>query len=189
MPAENRFTEEKDLINACLKGERMAQRELYGQYSGKFLPICIRYVKNRDLAQDVLVEGFMKIFESLPQFKNAGSFEGWMKRIMVNQALLTLRNNKNLRMEVELEMHNDCRDFHTQQWDFGAEELLQIISALPVGYRTVFNLYAIEGYSHREISQMLDISESTSKSQLSRARMILQQKLKPNLQNEEKNEG
>lgn len=189
MPAKNRFTEENDLIKACLKGERLAHRELYELYSGKFLAICLRYIKDRDLAQDVLVEGFMKIFDKLSQYKSEGSFEGWMKRIMVTQALLTLRKNKKLRMEVDLDGQNEAIDFNTELFNSGAEELLHMIAALPLGYRTVFNLYAIEGYSHREISEMLGIAENTSKSQLSRARTILQQKLKPDLQKEKKNGG
>lgn len=187
MPAINRFTEENDLIKACLKGERLAHRELYEQFSGKFLAICLRYIKDHDLAQDVLVEGFMKIFDNLAQYKNEGSFEGWMKRIMVTQALLTLRKNKKLRMEVDLDGQNEVIDFNPALFDSGAEDLLQVIAALPLGYRTVFNLYAIEGYSHKEISEMLSISENTSKSQLSRARSMLQQKLKPDLQKEKKN--
>ncbi|MFO7826301.1 MAG: RNA polymerase sigma factor [Cyclobacterium sp.] len=189
MPAKNRFTEETALIEACLKGERLACRELYEQYSGKFLALSLRYIKDHDLAQDVLVEGFMKIFENLSQFKNAGSFEGWMKRIIVTQALLTLRKNQKLRMEVDWDTQTEMVEFNPQIGEFDTEELLQVIAALPLGFRTVFNLYAIEGYSHREISEMLGISENTSKSQLSRSRAILQQKLKPNQQKEKNNGG
>ena len=176
MSAKYRIREE-ELIDGCLKGNRKSQRQLYECYSGSFLSLCMRYVKDMDLAQDVLVEGFMKIFDNLSQYKKEGSFEGWMKRVMVTQALLTLRKNKKLAMEVNLD---DPEREITAAPDMNVlevEELLQLVAALPVGYRTVFNLFAIEGYSHREICEMLNISENTSKSQLSRARAILQQKI------------
>ncbi|WP_162342158.1 RNA polymerase sigma factor [Cyclobacterium salsum] len=176
----NNLRREEELIDGCLKGNRKSQRQLYEHYSGSFLSICMRYVKNRELAQDVLVEGFMKIFESLSQFKGEGSFEGWMKRVIVTQALLTLRKNKKLAMEVNLDEPDQGFSIAPDLNTLEVEDLLQLVAALPVGYRTVFNLYAIEGYSHREICEMLDISENTSKSQLSRARAILQQKITTN---------
>lgn len=173
----NNSPREEELIEGCLKGNRKSQRQLYEYYSGNFLSICMRYVKDRELAQDVLVEGFMKIFESLSQFKGEGSFEGWMKRVMVTQALITLRKNKKLAMEINLDEPDLNFSIAPDLNDLEVEDLLQLVAALPLGYRTVFNLYAIEGYSHREICTMLDISENTSKSQLSRARAILQQKI------------
>lgn len=165
------------MINGCLRGDRKAQRLLYDQYAGKFLAVCIRYVKDRDTAEDVLVEGFMIIFEKLSQFEGKGSFEGWMKRIMVNQSLLTLRKNKNLAMEIDLDQHEDLKATGHEFNQLETEELLQMVATLPVGYRTIFNLYAIEGYSHKEIQELLGISESTSKSQFSRARNLLKNKL------------
>lgn len=173
----NNSRREEELIDGCLKGNRKSQRQLYECYSGNFLSISMRYVKDRDLAQDVLVEGFMKIFKNLYQFKGEGSFEGWMKRVIVTQALATLRKNKKLAMEVNLDEPDRDFGIAADLTTLEVEDLLQLIAALPVGYRTVFNLYAIEGYSHREICKMLGISENTSKSQLSRARAILQQKL------------
>ncbi|MBW3467233.1 RNA polymerase sigma factor [Arthrospiribacter ruber] len=171
------FTTERDLLKGCLKGERKAQQQLYEQYSGKFLAICIRYVKDRDLAEDVMIEGFMKIFEKLTQFEEKGSFEGWMKRIIVTQSLLTLRNNKNLNMEVTMDSTLQVSDAIYELTHLETSELLELIKELPVGYRTVFNLYAIEGYSHAEIADLLGITESTSKSQLNRARNVLKQKI------------
>jgi RNA polymerase sigma-70 factor (ECF subfamily) len=177
MPAKEYFTEEKELIKGCLRGDRKSHRSLYDQFSGKFLSICLRYIKDNDLAQDVLLEGFMKIFESLSKYRHEGSFEGWMKRIIVTQALLTLRKNKKLIMEVSWENH-DHNTYHNQPFDsLDAEDLLRLVASLPVGYRTVFNLYAIEGYTHKEISELLGIAENTSKSQLSRARSLLQKQL------------
>jgi RNA polymerase sigma factor (sigma-70 family) len=171
------FTTESDIIKGCLKGERKAQQHLYESYSKKFLAICVRYVKDKDLAEDIMIEGFMKIFEKLPQFESKGSFEGWMKRIMVTQSLLTLRNNRNLNMEVHVETHMEMADSGYELNHLEAADLIQLIQELPVGYRTVFNLYALEGYSHAEIGDLLGITESTSKSQLNRARNVLKQKI------------
>ncbi|WP_373494791.1 RNA polymerase sigma factor [Aquiflexum sp.] len=171
------FTTESDIIKGCLRGERKAQQHLYESYSKKFLAICMRYVKDRDLAEDVMIEGFMKIFEKMPQFEGKGSFEGWMKRIIVTQSLLTLRNNRNLSMEVNMESHLENMNSAYELNHLEAAELMDLVHELPVGYRTVFNLYAIEGYSHAEIADLLGITESTSKSQLNRARNTLKQKI------------
>lgn len=183
------FTKEEDIIQGCLKGERKAQQALYDIYSGKFLAICIRYIKDRDLAEDVMIEGFMKIFEKLPQFEAKGSFEGWMKRVMVTHSLLTLRKNKNLMMEINLDDQNEGSGLQYEFTEMEAKELMELIKELPVGYRTVFNLYAIEGYSHAEIGKLLEISENTSKSQLSRARNMLKHKIANQSLNERSNNG
>lgn len=119
----------------------------------------------------------MKIFEKLPQYEAKGSFEGWMKRIIVTQSLLTLRNNKNLNMEINAESHLETAGSSYELNHLEAADLMELIKDLPVGYRTVFNLYAIEGYSHSEIGDLLGITESTSKSQLNRARNVLKQKI------------
>jgi RNA polymerase sigma-70 factor (ECF subfamily) len=137
----------------------------------------LRYIKDNDLAEDVMIESFMKIFEKLSQFESKGSFEGWMKRIIVTQALLTLRNNKNLNMEVNMENVSDLSNHHYELKHLEADELMDLVEVLPTGYRTVFNLYAIEGYSHAEIGELLGITESTSKSQLNRGRNLLKQKI------------
>ncbi|MDF2157202.1 sigma-70 family RNA polymerase sigma factor [Algoriphagus sp. CAU 1675] len=177
MFSRTNFSTETGLIKACLKGDRSAQRHLYDCYSGKFLAICIRYLKDREHAEDVMIEGFMKIFEKLPQFQAKGSFEGWMKRIIVTQALMTLRSHRHLMMEVNTEDEAMYADQHYELSHLETADLMDMVESLPVGYRTVFNLYAIEGYSHQEIAELLGITESTSKSQLNRARNSLKDKI------------
>ncbi|MCH7403624.1 RNA polymerase sigma factor [Belliella kenyensis] len=171
------FRNEYEIIEGCRKGDRKAQRFLYDTYSKKFYTICLRYIKDRDLAEDVLVESFMKIFEKIGQFESKGSFEGWMKRVIVTHALLTLRSSKNLLMEVNLEPDHEYAQSSYELNHLEAEELMELVTSLPTGYRTVFNLYVIEGYSHAEIAELLGISESTSKSQLNRSRNLLKQKI------------
>ena len=171
------FSEESKLIQGCLKSDRLAQRQLYESYSGKFLSICTRYLKDREHAEDVMIEGFMKIFEKLPQFENKGSFEGWMKRIMVTQALMKLRSSKHMMMEVNVVSDQEYPNHHYEINHLETEDLLDMVQSLPVGYRTVFNLYAVEGYSHKEIADLLGITESTSKSQLNRARNVLKERI------------
>ncbi|KEO75138.1 RNA polymerase sigma factor [Anditalea andensis] len=183
------FTEEADIIKGCLKGERKAQQALYDAYAGKFLAIAIRYVKDRDLAEDIMIEGFMKIFEKLAQFEGKGSFEGWMKRIIVTKALLALRDNKSLIMEVNADSESAFDRSGYEFTDMETADLMNMIQELSVGYRTVFNLYAIEGFNHLEIGELLGISENTSKSQLSRARAILKQKIADQNLNERRING
>ncbi|MCC5936297.1 MAG: RNA polymerase sigma factor [Lunatimonas sp.] len=168
---------EADLIKKCLGGDRKAQRTLYELYSGKFLAVCRRYVKDSGSAEDIMIEGFMKIFEHLPQYRATGSFEGWMRKIMVTQSLLHIRNNRALQLEVPLDEGENGGYIESTE-NLESEDLLRLIDELPLGYRMVFNLYAIEGYSHKEIQELLGISESTSKSQLSRARATLRDRLK-----------
>lgn len=172
-----KYTTDDDLISGCLKGERRSQQHLYESYCGKFFALCLRYIKDRDLAEDVMIEGFMKIFEKLPQFEEKGSFEGWMKKIIIRQCLITLRKNKTFSLEVRMADQEDVQVLQDGFTDLEAAELMDMIMDLPLGYRTVFNLFAIEGYAHAEISELLGISENTSKSQLSRARVLLKQKL------------
>jgi len=173
----NKSATEDTIIEGCRKRNSLCQKELYEKFSDKMYGVCLRYVKDRDTAQDILVQGFLKVFDKISQFKNEGSFEGWIRRIMVNESLSYLRKNKSMYMEVELEYAEREPDFQALENTLEAEELMEMISVLPVGYRTVFNLYAIEGYSHKEIGEMLGINENTSKSQLSRARKHLQQML------------
>lgn len=171
------FTTEEKIIKGCIRGDRKAQQYLYDHNCGRFLALCLRYIKDRDLAEDVMIEGFMRIFEKLGQFEGKGNFEGWMKKIMVREALMALRKNKNLMLEVALDGHQHLYHHPSVLQEMESRELMDMIGELPLGYRTVFNLYAIEGYSHSEIGELLGISESTSKSQLSRARNALKQKL------------
>jgi RNA polymerase sigma-70 factor (ECF subfamily) len=136
-----------------------------------------------------MIEGFMKIFDKLSQFQHKGSFEGWMKRIIVTQALMTLRSNRHLMMEVNVENDAEFKDHNYELTSLEADELMEMVQSLPVGYRTVFNLYAIEGYSHKEIADLLGISESTSKSQLNRARNVLKEKIASLIPNERRING
>ena len=167
---------ELELIEALQANDAKAQRHIYERYGSRLLTLCLRYVKDRFEAEDIMINGFMKIFNSIRNFVGKGSFEGWMKRIMVNEALMHLRKKEPLHLSIDAEydvFESDQRTDH----DLDAEELMELLTELPAGYRTVFNLYAIEGYSHKEIADILQISEGASKSQLSKARAALQPKL------------
>ncbi len=168
---------EESLIVDCKKGKSKAQKELYDRYAPTMLGLCIRYIKSKAEAEDVMIAGFMKIFTNLKQYEAKGSFEGWMKRIMVNESLMYIRRNKAMYVEVDIDHAVKSPDYNWSNSNLETEDLNKMIEDLPTGYRTIFNLYAIEGYSHKEIGEMLNISESTSKSQLSRARVILQSKV------------
>ncbi|MCR9062437.1 MAG: sigma-70 family RNA polymerase sigma factor [Cytophagales bacterium] len=169
------FKSEYDLARAIKRGDRNAQTQFYDQYSGLMLAICMRYIGDKMVAEDVMIKGLMKIFEKIDQFGFKGSFEGWVKRIMVNEALMQVRSQKNLEVDMD---EVSTLNFKTEETtNLEEEDLMTLINSLPPGYRTVFNLYAIEGYSHAEIAKELGISEGTSKSQLSRARALLQEKL------------
>lgn len=142
-------------------------------------PICIRYAGDREVAQDILQDGFITLFTKLDDYKGEGSFEGWARRIFVTTALMYLRKKDALKMSDELDTVRGMKaDTVTQMQNLGYKELMELIMTLPPGFRTVFNMYAIEGYSHKEISDMLGISETTSRTQLSRARIWLQNKIK-----------
>jgi len=169
------YSQESDLVNACKKGDSKAQNELFKKYAGKMLSVCKRYVGEMMEAEEVLMEGFMIVFAKISDFKEAGSLEGWIRRIMVNESLMHIRKRKMI--WVELEDKIDVSDPEAVLFELEAEEILRMIGNLPDGFRTVFNLYAIEGYSHQEIAEMLGISVGTSKSQLSRARVLLQKNI------------
>jgi RNA polymerase sigma factor (sigma-70 family) len=169
----------KNIINGCLKGSRRDQELLYRRYAARLYAVCLQYSGNDEEARDILQEGFIKIFENLVHYKYEGSFDGWVRRIMVNTALEKYRSKHNLyRIDdidriPELDAEPDNEDYAGLE----ARDLMQIIRELPPRYRIVFNLFAIEGYSHKEISDMMSISEGTSKSNLSRARVILQRRV------------
>lgn len=142
-------------------------------------PICIRYIGDRIQAEDILQEGFITLFTRLDSYKGDGSFEGWARRIFVTTALMDLRKKDALKMSDELDAVRGMKAETTSQiQSLGYKELMELIMSLPPGFRTVFNLYALEGFSHKEIGEMLGISESTSRTQLSRARIWLQNKIK-----------
>jgi len=166
-----------ELIDGCKKRDRHAQRFLYEHYSGRMLALCCRYVKDRMDAEDVMVVAFTKIFDRISQFKGEGSFEGWLRRIMVNESLTYLRKNKSMYLETDIEAAEREPDYDKLDSELEAEDLRKLIADLPTGYRIVFNLYAIDGFSHQEIAAQLGVSENTSKSQLSRARALLQKRL------------
>lgn len=178
------YSQEAQLIKALKNADPKAQRQLYDKYATRMLGVCMRYVGDRMTAEDILVEGFLKVFDKIEQFKSEGSFEGWIRRIMVNESLGYLRQTKRLREDPIIDEAQEIADPAALADELlEAGEMMQMIEKLPTGYRTVFNLYAIEGYAHSQIAEMLDITESTSKSQLHRARTLLQQ-LVTNWENE-----
>ncbi|CCG99095.1 RNA polymerase, sigma-24 subunit, ECF subfamily [Fibrella aestuarina BUZ 2] len=172
------YFSERELVVALQQREARAQKIAYEKYAGRMMAVCLRYVANRDDAEDVLIEGFMRVFDRIDQFRNEGSFEGWVRRVMVTESLMYLRKNKAWRQEVPLDDLGGEPDYELADANLDAEALIRLVSQLPDGYRTVFNLYAIEGYSHAEIAELTGISEGTSKSQLSRARALLQDKIR-----------
>ncbi|MDD2413482.1 MAG: sigma-70 family RNA polymerase sigma factor [Bacteroidales bacterium] len=169
---------EETLISECLKNNRIAQKELYDKFASTLMGVCIRYTNSREDAEDVLIEGFTTIFQKLEMYKGEGSFEGWMKRIMVNTAISHFRQNSKYRFHQNID---DVFDVSEKQEtvieQMEAKRILQLVNTMPEGYRVVFNLYAVEGFNHREIGEMLSISEGTSKSQFSKARKWLQKRL------------
>jgi RNA polymerase sigma-70 factor (ECF subfamily) len=162
------------LIRECVEGKRSAQRELYDRYARKMFGVCLRYSKDYHRAEDLLQEGFIKVFRNLGKFRGDGSFEGWLRRIFVNTAIEHFRKTTHLYPINEAIHHSANTITNGALENLGEKDLLAFIQRLSPGYRTVFNLYAIEGYSHKEVAEMLGISEGTSKSQLARARYILQ---------------
>jgi RNA polymerase sigma-70 factor (ECF subfamily) len=170
---------EQQLIEGCKKGNKPAQKELYDTYSRKMMGVCLRYVSDRETARDVLQEGFIKVFCSIDSYAGVGSFEGWIRKIFVNCALEHLRKSDVLRDAVDLDhTYEVAGSAHSAIADMSANELMKVVQELPAGFRTVFNLFAIEGYTHKEISETLGITESTSRSQYTRAKQLLQRKIK-----------
>lgn len=171
------MTIETDLIKGCIEGDRRMQKELYDRFSPKMYAVCLRYMGNADDAQDILQEGFIKIYKNLERFRGDGSFEGWVRRIFVNTAIEQIRKKK---MDVSLTEKEETIEYKSVSAvdNINEKDLLKIVSGLSPGYRSVFNMYVVEGFSHKEIGELLGISEGTSKSQLARARMILQDRIK-----------
>ncbi|HEU4718512.1 MAG TPA: sigma-70 family RNA polymerase sigma factor [Bacteroidia bacterium] len=171
---------EEDILDGCISGKRESQELLYKKFSGKMFAVCLRYCRDHEEAQDVLQDGFVRVFGNISAFRRDGSLEGWIRRIMVNTALMHLRAKK--REPDFSDIDNIAMRYHPESYfdtaaQVNAQELMRMLEALPDGYRTVFNLFAIEGYSHKEIGEMLGITEGTSKSQLSKARGFLQEML------------
>ncbi len=173
----NKSNTEEVLLRDCIKRKPSAQKEMYDRFASRMLGVCMRYIHDREEAEHVMIGGMVKVFDKIEQFQSDGSLEGWVRRIMVNESLMYIRKHKNMSLEVEVEKAEFEPDYQTLESNLEAADLMSLIAELPIGYRTVFNLYAIEGYSHKEIAEKLDINESTSKSQLSRARKFLQNRL------------
>ncbi len=172
----------KKAINAAKKGNTTAQKYLYEQYKISLFTVCLRYSRDRSEAEDILQEGFINIFKDFHQYTGEGNLESWMRRVMVNTALRYLRKWKKDWQHEDSQGYEDA--FHSQEVIFqklGLEELTQLIQRLPNGYKIVFNLYVIEGYSHREIADILGISENTSKTQLFKAKAALRKQLERQL--------
>lgn len=170
---------EEQLVECCLKKDALAQKQLFDYYAKRMMGVCLRYANSTDEAQDVLQLGFIKIFEKLETFSGGGSLEGWIRKIIVNTALDNIRKNKKISETIGLEKIDfQLENYEENGFDkLNAQDLLTIIQKMPTGFRTVFNMYAIEGYSHKEIAEALNISINTSKSQYSRARQQLQELL------------
>lgn len=169
---------EKRIISGCLNKKRSAQKALYDHYHPMLMGICMRYAKSKAEAEDILIIGFTKIFKNLVSYQGEGSFEGWMKRIMVNAAIDNYRKNLKHYFHENFEnITNEEVGYGYIPDSFSTQDILKTIQELPVGYRIVFNMFAIEGYSHKEIAEKLNVSESTSKTQLLKARKKLQKKL------------
>lgn len=177
---------ESNLIENCIKGDRKSQKELYDRFSAKMFAICLRYSKNQMDAEDVLQEGFVKLFNNLNRFRGEGSFEGWVRRIFVNTAIEHIRR-KNMNTSNGEGLENSIVDKKQNALDnLYEKDLLSTSRTLSEGYRTVFNLYAVEGYSHKEIAMKLGITESTSKSQFSRAKALLRNLISGSNENRKK---
>lgn len=173
-PESNQNITESDLIRGCLEGNRRMQEELYQRFSPRMYAVCLRYAGKAEEAEDILQEGFIKVFKKMDSFRGEGSFEGWMRRIFVNTAIEHFRRKRYLMPVTEKEENSIEGKYTSALDDLGAKDILALVQELSPGYRTVFNLYVVEGYTHKEIADMLGISEGTSKSQLSRAKVILQ---------------
>jgi len=166
---------EQAIITGCLHNDASAQRELYNRYSPKMLSVCYRFAQSREDAEDMLQEGFIKVFTQIHTFQNKGAFEGWIRRIIVHTCINFLKKYKKFNENVDLSYANylQVRE-ETIPSIMQAKQIIECIRLLPIGYRTVLNLYALEGYSHKEIGEMLDIEESTSRSQYTRSKAMLE---------------
>ena len=168
----------KQLIKSCIKGDRGAQKEMYQTYSPMLYAIIKRYVKSDFDAEDVLIDSFLKIYQNLSKFRNEGSFEGWIKKIAIRESLMFLRRNKVFSMLIEVDNISVTQKITYQDQDLEYQDIIGVLELLPVGYRTVFNLYEIEGYKHKEIAEQLGVSINTSKSQLRLAKQRLRKLIK-----------
>ncbi|MFL5774337.1 MAG: RNA polymerase sigma factor [Flavisolibacter sp.] len=172
--ASNQIFSESDLIDGCIRGDRKMQYELYQRFAPKMYGVCLRYAGKAEEAEDILQEGFIKVFNKMSSYRGEGSFEGWIRRIFVNTAIEHFRKKTYLQPITETEEASVEGKYLSVLDKLAEKDIIQLVQQLSPGYRTVFNMYVIEGYTHRQIAEALNISEGTSKSQLSRAKMILQ---------------
>lgn len=167
--------QQQETIALAIDGNRHAQHLIYNTYAGKMLGVCRQYIKDLHNAEDVMITAFMKVFSNLASFNHQGSFEGWIRRIMVNESISFLRANRKISfMEDESFVEDTANNIES---GLSVDDIQNLIDSLPEGYKMIFNLYAIEGYKHKEIAEMLGINEGTSKSQLSHARRVLQEQI------------
>lgn len=172
MKVINLHQEEKDIIALAVENNRHAQQKIYSSHSPKMLSVCRQYIKDLHQAEDIMITAFMKVFTNLKKFEHKGSFEGWIRRIMVNECISFIRVQKKVKYIEDESFFEETHNNTDSQ--FNVEDIQFLIDSLPDGYKMVFNLYAIEGFKHQEIAKMLGINEGTSKSQLSHARKMLQ---------------
>lgn len=182
----NQMIPDSDLIEGCLKGDRRLQQELYQRFAPKMYGVCLRYATGSEEAQDMLQEGFIKVFRKLDSFRSEGSFEGWIRRIFVNTAIEHFRRKNYLQPITEREEATVEGKYLSVLDDLAERDIIGLVQQLSPGYRTVFNMYVVEGYTHKEIADNLGISEGTSKSQLSRAKLILQGLVQTHLEKRKK---
>ena len=175
MKVINLHQQEQEIIGLAVENNRHAQQKIYSKYASKMLSVCRQYVKDVHHAEDLMITAFMKVFAHLKNFEHKGSFEGWIRRIMVNECISYIRAQKKVRF-LEDEYYAE-ESFNNIESNLSVDDLQALIDSLPDGYKMVFNLYAVEGYKHQEIGAMLGISESTSKSQLYHARKMLQEQI------------
>ncbi|WP_291091797.1 RNA polymerase sigma factor [Empedobacter sp. UBA7494] len=171
--------DEKQLIKACINNDSKAQRLLYEKYDARFFAVCKRYFTDIQQAEDALVKGFLKIFQNLENYSFEGSFEGWMRRIMINECLMELRKNKIFHLNVD-DYSSSISSNQEASQQIEEDDVMKLLDYLPEGCRLVFNLYVIEGYKHKEIAESLGITEGTSKSQLNLAKTKLKDMLSKN---------
>ena len=172
---------EQTIINGCLAGNRSSQEKLFNRYSPKMLAICLRYAKNIDEANEILLDGFFRVFKNLQQFNHSGSFEGWIRKIIVNAAIQRYKSRSNLHLVIPIDLvENEIPDEMNIYSTITTKEMIQLIQKLPTSYRMVFNLYVFDGYKHKEIAALLEIAEGTSKSNLFDARAILRKAILEN---------
>jgi RNA polymerase sigma factor (sigma-70 family) len=165
------------LVEGCKKGDRYAQEQLYKKLSSKMYGVCLRYARDNFEAEDILQNGFIKVFSKIKEYHGGGSFEGWVRKIMVNTAIEHYRKNKYIACSIDITENVNASSAAVYQDGLEAKDLMKLIASLPASYRIVFNMFAIEGYAHSEIAAELGISEVLSRTQLSRARGILKEKI------------